>query len=266
MTSNFNALLIKEINILRTNPKKYAEKVQNFTKYFKGKVLRIPGTNSGIRTEEGVDAYNEAVTFLNKQKSIDPLQPSKGMCKIAEDLLHEIQNRDPGDLNNIDMETIISKYGNFCGNFARAIDFGGENAENVVVNLLVSDGDKSRSQRQTLLSTDLKCFGVANGKHNYYRYCSVIVSCTKFENTVDKNDDCEFDIKNLDDDKNNLNKSKKKVEDKINVDQLPEGCISVNKSEKIVVENGVKKKIIRITRMMDDGTKEVETVKEAVDE
>ena len=186
MTSNFNALLIKEINILRTNPKKYAEKVQNFTKYFKGKVLRIPGTNSGIRTEEGVDAYNEAVTFLNKQKSIDPLQPSKGMCKIAEDLLKEVQRREPGQLSTIDMESIISKYGTFNGNFSRAIDFGGETPEQVLINLLVSDGDPSRGQRDSLLSTDLKIVGVANGTHRTYKKCTVIVTCTKFYSKNDK--------------------------------------------------------------------------------
>ena len=272
MTSNFNADLVKEVNELRTNPKKYAEKVQTYTKYFKGKVLRIPGTNTGIKTEEGVNAYNDAVEFLTKQPNIEPLDPSKGMCKIAEDLLYEVQNRDPSELNDIDMEAIIAKYGNFYGNFARAVDFGGANPEHVIVNLIVSDGDPSRSQRESLLSKDLRRVGVANGKHAYYRHCSIIVCCTKFENTIDSDDVVDFKTTNNE----NGNNSKKKVtknaevknEDKNKnvVEELPEGCISVNRTEKFVEEGGVKKKVIRIVRMMDDGTKEVETIKEPVEE
>lgn len=36
------------------------------------------------------------------------------------------------------------------------MDFGGETPELVLINLVVSDGDPSRGQRESLLSTDLK--------------------------------------------------------------------------------------------------------------
>ena len=322
MLPNFNSDLAKEINSLRTNPKKYSEKVKSYTKYFKGKILKLPGTNAGIKTEEGVNAYNETINFLLKQPPIEPLELSKGMCKIASDLLYEVQNLDPNDINSIDMEKIISKYGNFYGNFARAIDYGGENAEQVMVNLLVSDGDPSRSQRESLLSNDLRKVGVANGKHDFYRHCSVIVSCTKFENTKDKNDFVDFEnyndynkddvnkkkegeelignvteiifdvIKKVfkkydkntpfkdkiiddlifdynDDNKDDVNKKKEikneKKKEKIN-EKIGNKYISVSKSEKIVTEDGVKKKVIRIERFLEDGTKEVETTKETVED
>lgn len=44
----------------------------------------------------------------------------------------------------------------------------------------------------------------------------------------------------------------------------PEGVKSETRSEKIVVEKGKKKRIIKITRIMEDGSKETETIKEAV--
>ena len=268
MLPNFNSDLAKEINSLRTNPKKYSEKVKSYTKYFKGKILKLPGTNAGIKTEEGVNAYNETINFLLKQPPIEPLELSKGMCKIASDLLYEVQNLDPNDINSIDMEKIISKYGNFYGNFARAIDYGGENAEQVMVNLLVSDGDPSRSQRESLLSNDLRKVGVANGKHDFYRHCSVIVSCTKFENTKDKNDFVDFENYN-DYSKDDVNKKKEikneKKKEKIN-EKIGNKYISVSKSEKIVTEDGVKKKVIRIERFLEDGTKEVETTKETIED
>ena len=44
--------LLNEINLLRSNPKEYAEKVLKYQSYFDGNILRIPGTKGGIQTEE----------------------------------------------------------------------------------------------------------------------------------------------------------------------------------------------------------------------
>ena len=285
MSQNFNADLVNEINSLRTNPKRYSNKLREYTKYFKGKVLRLPGSNAGIKTEEGADAYTEAADFLVEQSRIEPFVASKGLCKIAEEFLKEVQKCDPSELGNIDMEEIIEKYGTFCGNFSRAIDFGGETPEQVLTNLIVSDGDPSRGQRESLLSTDLKSVGVANGKHDIYRHCTVIVSCTKFENTKDDDDREDFgeggsydEPKKKDDGKtlkprkvvlkkenNDYNEEPENIKGAYE-DEVPPGCISVNKSEKIVIEGGKKKKLIKITRVMEDGSKEIETVKESVDD
>ena len=68
------------------------------------------------------------------------------------------------------------------------MDFGGETPEQAVINLIVSDGDKSRGQRDSLLSTEIKRVGLANGKHDTYRHCTAIVTCTEFENTFDEDD------------------------------------------------------------------------------
>ena len=288
MSQSFNADLVNEINSLRTNPKRYSNKLREYTKYFKGKVLRLPGSNAGIKTEEGADAYTEAADFLVEQSRIEPFIASKGLCKIAEVFLKEVQKCDPSELGNIDMEEIIEKYGTFCGNFSRAIDFGGETPEQVLTNLIVSDGDPSRGQRESLLSTDLKSVGVANGKHSIYRHCTVIVSCTKFENTVD-DDDREFfggSGESYEDEapkskkEGNTLKPRKVVLKKSNddyqeepekikgayEDEVPPGCISVDKAERIVMEGGKKKKLIKITRVMEDGTKEIETIKESVED
>ena len=284
---DFNEGLVNEINMLRTNPKRYANKVAKYCDYFKGKVLKLPGSNAGIKTEEGADAYKEAADFLSQQSRIEPFEPSKGLCKIAEEFLNEVQKCDPEDLGNIDMEEIIAKHGSFSGNFSRAMDFGGETPEQVLTNLIVSDGDPSRGQRESLLSTDIKKVGVANGKHNTYRHCTVIVSCTKFDNTIDSDDREFFGGSEVNEDepkqsgdgrtlkprkvvlKNDANNQGYNQENdqggQDDEEELPAGCVSVNKQEKIVVEGGKKKKVIKITRIMEDGTKEVETIKESID-
>ena len=289
--SDFNEDLIMEINLLRTNPKIYAKTISKYMSYFKGNLLCLPDTNAGIQTEEGVEAFKEAVDFLNKQEKIEPLKPSKGLCRIAEEFIAIYQKPDSGELANKDMEDIINKYGSFSGSFSRAMDFGGETAEMAIINLVVSDGDPSRGQRESLLSTEIKKVGVANGEHDVYRHCSAIITCTEFDNTFDKDDNGlltqgkpanlknKEKAKNDDEKERNLIAKKNEKNDKKNEevksgkkkntngkDDLPFGVASINKTEKIVVENGDKKKVTKIIKIMEDGSQQIETVKEILDE
>ena len=291
--SDFNEDLIMEINLLRTNPKKYAKTISKYMNYFKGNLLCLPGTNAGIQTEEGVEAFKEAVDFLNKQENLEPLKPSKGLCRIAEEFIAIYQKPDSGELANKDMEDIINKYGSFSGSFSRAMDFGGETAEMAIINLVVSDGDPSRGQRESLLSNEIKKVGVANGEHEVYRHCSAIITSTEFDNTFDKDDNGLLtqskpkNIKSIEKNKNdeeklnNLNEKKdeNKENEKINEgvktdkkkntngkEDLPLGVASINKTEKIVVENGDKKKVTKIIKVMEDGSQRIETIKEILDE
>ena len=299
--SDFNEDLIIEINLLRTNPKKYAKTISKYMNYFRGKLLCLPESNAGIQTEEGVEAFKEAVDFLNKQPKIEPLKPSKGLCRIAEEFVSIYQKPDCADMANRDMEEIINKYGSFGGSFSRAMDFGGETPEMAIINLVVSDGDPSRGQRESLLSTEINRIGVANGKHDTYRHCSAIITCTEFENTYDKDDDGLLteikpeninkkenvkedeggrkeikennltkkreekekrevkEIKEIKEEKVNMNKSEEKM-------QLPPGVASINKTEKIIIEDGDKKRVIKIIKIMEDGSKQIETVKEILED
>ena len=291
--SDFNEDLIMEINLLRTNPKKYAKTISKYMNYFKGNLLCLPDTNAGIQTEEGVEAFKEAVDFLNKQEKLEPLKPSKGLCRIAEEFIAIYQKPDTGELANKDMEDIINKYGSFSGSFSRAMDFGGETAEMAIINLVVSDGDQTRGQRESLLSTEIKKVGVANGEHEVYRHCSAIITSTEFDNTFDKDDNglltqskpaIKENKEKINNDDVKINNSNEKKEDKnennkknegIHSDkkknndgkeELPFGVASINKTEKIVVENGDKKKVTKIIKVMEDGSQRIETVKEILDE
>ena len=180
--------IIKEINEYRTNPKLYAEKLVKNKAYFREgtNIWKHPNAKAGLKTEEGPAAYDEAIEYLrNKAEAAEELVPSKGLNKIAIDFLTEYQKNADA---NVEIDPIIGKHGNYEGHFRRLIQFGSDSAELVIVNLIVSDGDKSRSYRDALLSKDLKRVGVAHGTHDVYRFCSVIAACTKFENTFDPDD------------------------------------------------------------------------------
>ena len=287
---SFEEQLVNKINEFRNNPKGYAKKINEYVSYFKGKVLRIPGSNTGIRTDEGATAYIEAVEFLSNQEGIFPLEPSKGLGRICADFMKEAKTADPEEIGNIDLEGIIKRYGRFTNNLNRAMDFGGEDPEQVLINLIVCDGDPNRGNRESLLSKDLHKIGIANAKHDTYRYCTLIISCTDFINTYDDDDNGFIDLENddsneLENDKTNNKKKEKMIKPKKVVlkkapkeeetpppeaeeeDEVPaEGVVSETRTEKIVMEKGKKKRVIKIVRTMEDGSKETETIKEPVED
>ena len=141
---------------------------------------------------------------------------------------------------------------------------------------------------------------MANGKHDTYRHCSAIITCTEFENTYDKDDNgilTENKSENISKkesikednrrkeikDNNNIKKRiekekkdgkerKESKEEKVNrkksgdKEQLPPGVASINKTEKIIMEDGDKKRVVKIIKIMEDGSKQIETVKEILEE
>ncbi len=273
---SFEEQLVNEINEFRTNPKAYAKKVEKYISYFKGKTMIIPGSKAGMKTEEGAEPFKEAVDVLSKTEPVEPLEPSKGLERIAKDFLAEVLKVDPNELNNINVDDIMQKYGSFLGSMNREVDMGNETPEQVVMSLIASDGDQTRSHRECLLSTDLKKIGVANGKHPTYRHCTIIFFCTKFTNNVDKDDhgyingsstvteEKKAEGQTLKPKKVVLKKEEPEVVE--NDEEVRDDVVSETRNEKIVIENGKKKRVIKITRTLKDGSKEVETLKEAVEE
>lgn len=282
---SFQEQLLNEINEFRTNPKAYSKKLEKQLPNFKGKTLMNPEKKVGMQTQEGAEAYKEAIDFLKKAQPVEPLEPSKGLARISADFLAEVLKVDPNDIGNINADEIIQKYGSFVGSMNRELDMGNETPEDIVVSLIVSDGDPERSHRDCLLSTDLKKIGIATGKHPTYRFCTIIFFCTKFTNNVDSDDNGFYDenststtTKKEQKEEGQTLKPKKVVLAKAapeekeeqpevinNGEEERDDVISEKRSEKIVIENGKKKKIVKITRKLKDGSEEVETFKEKVE-
>lgn len=260
--SSFRKGVIDELNRMRTSPKDYASEIRIYKQYFKGKVLRLPGSSVGISTNEGPEAYEEAAQFLDNVQPVEPLKYNPGLAHIAQDLLTEIQKLgdDLDKTDSINVDKIIDKYGRFNGNFTRSMDFGSKDPKMVLINLIVSDGDKARGQRDTIFSTNLKEIGVSTGPQTTYGQCTIIVESTKFTTKKEVSDP---ETQTLE------QKIRNPTPSQINNDdddlELPPGVKSIDKSEKIVIENGKKKKITKLVKHMEDGSTETETTKESLE-
>ena len=283
--------VFSEINQVRTNPKAYSEKLKKYITYFKDNKLIMPDSKIRVRTAEGPKAYEEAIEFLNSQEPLESVTGSKGLTKIASEFLEMVKKTDPEKLGDINIEKIIDKYGEFSGNFSRAVEFGGTTSEQVIVNLLVCDGDPSRGQRYAILNPNLFMYGLASGIHPEYKTGTIIIGCTRFKNKIDSNDTEtfeEFVAFKTDTQKQKKAQPKQEaakeetkqevvkeevkqeevkedkkvepkpapVENKINIedDTLPEDAVSVDKKEKIIIEGGKKKKLITKIYKLKDGT------------
>jgi hypothetical protein len=187
MLSDIEKNLIREVNQIRTNPKKYAEKLIKNKQYFKGNVWEHPDLKAGIATQEGAAAYDDAIRYLQNAKPVAGLIPSKGLMKVAQEMCRAYA-RD----KEVDIDATIEKYGEFDGEFGTLVEFGGRNAEMTVINLIVCDGDKTRGYRKTLMEPTVKKIGVSNGIHKVFKTVSVIVSADVFENKTDKIDKIYF--------------------------------------------------------------------------
>jgi len=206
--------IIEEVNILRSDPKKYSEKLERYKTYFTGDIIQIPEIDVEISTQEGEVPYTETIEYLKKQESVEKLIPSKALCEIAQEILDKVVDSETGEIEEAEAEKIIDRHGNFSGKFTRAMDFGGFTSEQIVINFIVCDGDPERTQRDPLLGKGLTKVGVAFGKHNIYSTGCVLVSCTEFESN--NSDDTPI-FKNITfsiDDENEEEKKRKEEEKK----------------------------------------------------
>lgn len=172
--------VIEEINEARTDPKEYAKKIRHVKKFFKGKLLKIP-EEIPIMTTEGESAFEEAAEYLEKQQPIKPVKFSKGLTNVSQDAIKKIcRMSDIEEVNNIDLESIIDKYGKLVGEISQAVDFGSSSPELVVINLIVDDGDKSRGNRMNIMNPKFKLVGVSTSGHKTYLSCTVIMYARYF--------------------------------------------------------------------------------------
>jgi len=180
--------LIKEINAVRRDPPAFGEKLLSFKQYFKGNNFKLPTAKYTIATQEGFEAFKEAAEVLKKTKPLKEMVASKGLGRIATDFLEKINHCDPDKIGEIDIDADIKKYGKFIGTFNNVMEFGSETPETIIISLIVSDGDAGRNNRDFILNPELEKIGMSSGEHDTYGVLTIIVSCTDFQNSYDKDD------------------------------------------------------------------------------
>jgi hypothetical protein len=273
---DFRRKVITEINLCRTNPQGYITKLKKYQNYFKGNLLSPPDVTPQL-TSEGPNAYEEAIKVLEVLEPLRPVRFSIGLTNISHDSINFIQKSDEYEKLSELVDKQIKDNGQVIGHYSQAIEFGSSIPELIVINLLVDDGNYQRKNRQNLLSVNYRMVGVTSGAHNVYQNCTVIVLAQHF---FDNHENFEFNESNKSFEQrrksiseySHITKSKdltakefeKSFVRAVITDDfdLPEGVIRMERFEKYVNEKGVKKKVVKLVKYLDDGTTATDLFKE----
>ena len=168
--------VFREQNEVRRNPQSYIEKLQNSLKYYKDNILykenEIP-----IETAEGVEAVQDAINFLKNQNPVQELIYSRDIGLSCKDIVDDIGPKGIVSHEGTEIKNIYNRLEQYCdwdGAIAENIDFGFRLPENIIMNMIIDDGDENRYQRQNLFYPHFKYVGVSVGPHRDFGYCAVI--------------------------------------------------------------------------------------------
>jgi uncharacterized protein YkwD len=167
--------IIIELNSARTDPKKYAEYLKEYKKYYKGYLLIQPDSIP-IKTNEGVKAVDEAVSFLENAEKLPPLKLSMGLSKAS-----AYHVKDTGEKGSVGHSSSDGKspfqrmnmFGKWSGTAGENIDYGNNKAREILFSLIIDDGVSSRGHRTNIFNKNYKVIGIAFGTHLVYRYMTV---------------------------------------------------------------------------------------------
>jgi uncharacterized protein YkwD len=164
-----------EYNLARTNPGSYAKLLADTRKYYRGRMLEVPG-RVRIMTNEGVGAVDEAVRFLEGASPVPPLTPSKGMSRAAKD--HAVDTGPRGTVGHYGSDgsspsARMNRYGTWRRSSGENIAYGYNIAREIVMQLIVDDGVAGRGHRKNIFNPAYRRIGVGYGPHRQYRHMCV---------------------------------------------------------------------------------------------
>lgn len=164
--TSLDKAVFEEINLARTDPKRYAVILKEARKHYSGKKLSLQGRI--FETVEGTAAVNEAITFLNSQNPLPPLEWSDFLRKAAADHVNDQGPTKSTGHSGTDRSTTkkrIERYATWSGSIGENINYSFTDPRWVVIQLIVDDGVPARGHRKNIFSFTFKKAGVACGPH-----------------------------------------------------------------------------------------------------
>jgi len=159
--------VIREHNLARADPPRYAAFLKLHRSRYTGKTLAGPAGRS-IATQEGVAAVDEAIGELEKLRPMPPLAPSQGMSLASRDHAADIGQRGIMGHTGTDGSTPsdrMNRHGQWQGGCGENIAGGIADARSIVLQLIIDDGVPGRGHRRNIFNPQYRVTGVHFGSH-----------------------------------------------------------------------------------------------------
>lgn len=170
------AALLAELNFARTQPRRYADTLRSYRRYFRGRIVYYPEQPNGLATQEGTRAVDEAIAFLERQPALEPLSPAPLLARTARD--HVVDQGPRGATGHLSRDGSNprdrSKRRGGGIYIAETITYGPASAVEVVRQLIVDDAVPGRGHRKTVFAPEMRYAGGACGPHKTYRTMCVV--------------------------------------------------------------------------------------------
>ena len=176
VSAGINQEILQELNLCRSNPSRYSEKLSKMLPLYNGNLFRRPG-KIPIRTNEGSENVKECINQLKATSPMPPLRHSSMLALAAK--AHTEDTGPKGTTGHTgsdgsDPFERIQRFGEWMGSAGEIIDYGGDTAEAVVIDLLIDDGVPSRGHRTSILTPTFLFAGVSYGPHSIYEHMCVV--------------------------------------------------------------------------------------------
>ncbi|MFT6350123.1 MAG: hypothetical protein ACJAYB_003164 [Psychromonas sp.] len=167
--------IILHLNMARTDPSRYSKEfIAPRSAFYNNKMYLEPGGPEnfiGLKTQEGVSATDEAAQVMESTKALRSLKANKKLTLAAE--YHATDQSKYGGTGHVSndgstLKNRVEKYGKWQQTIGENIIYGPNSGREVVVQLLIDDGVKSRGHRTNILKNDYTIVGVACDKHPSY--------------------------------------------------------------------------------------------------
>lgn len=121
-----------------------------------------------FNTQEGKNAYINAINFLKAQRSLPPFAWSDKLASAAQDHCEDAGPK--GMVSNVGSDGStpdirISKYGRIDETWSETSIFAALNTKEVLERIIVCDGQPQRGFRKSMFSSDFKVCGLSTSSH-----------------------------------------------------------------------------------------------------
>jgi uncharacterized protein YkwD len=175
--------VLEEINLLRTRPGQFAERMEPWEKNFRDNNARMRKGAVPVMTKEGVSALLETIQAIRTLRPMSPLEMNEGLRRTA-----QMHCNDTGPLGIVghigSRETTLpdrlGDFGDWKDCIGETIDYGSVSAFESVCALIIDDGLPSRPHRNIVLNPRFKKVGIGAGKHNQFNTMACCVFAGDF--------------------------------------------------------------------------------------